>query len=1082
MVNDLLRIVQETTEKASKAAPAGAPPKKQKKPVGYEVVAPSGRVYDWNKPDPPTKEDFEELQEIENRHLAIDRSGSALKRVFSKNEGVKDPLAGPKGYSTIKKMERESAYQAKQTREQNPFTNEGLANIPLPPRNQVEANEFIRDKTTGQVLRGAEALESTVGAAVGMGTGGASLGAIAFSGIVNAAFRPGGSDAVIGLLPGIGRFGKQIVSAVRSGDLTKTVQYIDQAGLAAQDAAELKAGLRALAWRNETEESVLQKLGIADAPTTKQSAKQNAKIPWGKIDPGTKPPPNPVTDAIQNAKNPKKAPTATVSPAVKANPVTPKSSLREVPESADVTAARNASQNVKREVLGLDELPDVERKTFVESLDNAAKSGEKNKTAYKAQALLEEKNPRAWTDEESAGAIIAQRELENEADTLAKRIEADPNDIEAATRLNAVQAEYDTISQALNKVGTQAARTLAIRRLGLQPNYKPVVIKARIKALTGKDVDAKTSAYIDRLTKELDEANANISRLENEANAAGALDTFEANKRNAPRFSKEELDKELDEILAEFNESRKAAMGAAHDVVGATTGAVADYSKLIGKVALNYTKRGINTLDEVVVKTIQYAKEKFGIEASEADIVKAMTEVNQVTKKQVSDEIAALRKNQANIKRDAKSYYETQKKIETLEQKLKYEYSDLPKKPKRDQGKLIEDQKARATVLRKELETQIEARRPKTKLEKISNIAGAPRSLASSVDISAPGRQGWLLALAHPQHAVKAFGHQVRALLSEDYAAKVANNLKARQNYANYEHDGLYLAELSAAPNKAEEAFKSRLFAGWMKYNPVRASERAYTTYLNVVRADAYDTMVKALPGATDAERKAIANWVNVASGRGGIEARSATGKAMEAAAGILFSPRYQASRMQVLAGQPLYGGSLRTRALIAGEYGKVFGAVGTMLGIAKAAGAEVSTDSTSSDFLKIKIGDSRIDLMAGLQQYIVLGSRTLSQQKTTIDGDTRQAPPGMGEKFVRSKANPTAGLLYDATLGGRKNYLGEQLSWKDTLNMLPMSPKELVEGLVEDGWGREDAIGLLNFLGIGVQTYKTNPKRDRPN
>lgn len=794
---------------------------------------------------------------------------------------------------------------------------------------------------------------------------------------------------------------------------------------------------------------------------------------------------NPVTEAMKNAKSGKPkstaAPAGTTPVATKVDqPKAKTAPLKSVSEEADVTAARNASQNISRVKMGLDELPETERKSFVESLDAANKSGEKNKSYQKAEALLKEKNPRAWTDEESAGATIRQRELENEADDLAKRIEANPDDIEAANTLNAVHAEYGIISDALKKVGTQAARTLAIRRLGLQPNYKPIVIKARIKALTGKDVDAKAAKTIDDLTKRLREAEESVVRLENEANTASAIDTVKVNSKRATQFTKEEADKELSDILAEFKTSRMAA--GSFDAQTAVASAVIDVSKLVGKVALNYTKRGISTLDEVVVKTIQFAKEHFGVKVSEDEVIKHMTEVNQRTKKELTDEVAALKKNQINVKRDAKAYAENKQKIATLEQKIQNEFSDLPRKPKRNPGKIIEDQRARIVTLKKELETIIEERRSKTVLEKVTNVVGAPRSIASSFDISAPGRQGWLLALAHPQHAVKAFGHQVRALLSEDYASKVANKIKERENFVDYDKDGLYLSELSTSTTAREEAFKSRLFSKWTKFNPIRASERAYTTYLNFARAEAYDTMRKALPDATEAERKSIANWVNVASGRGGIEAQSAVGKSMEAMAGVLFSPRYQTSRLQVLALQPLYGGSGRSRALIAGEYGKVLAAVSEMLLIAEAAGADVSKDPNSSDFLKIKIGDTRIDLGAGLQQYLVLGSRILTQKKTGSDGETQNAPPGLGEKFARSKANPTAGFAYDLTFGGRKNYLGEDLSWKEALNILPMSPKEFAEGLVEDGWGREDALTLLNFFGIGTQTYKPKTeKRERP-
>src|SRR5690606_15276422 len=57
-------------------------------------------------------------------------------------------------------------------------------------------------------------------------------------------------------------------------------------------------------------------------------------------------------------------------------------------------------------------------------------------------------------------------------------------------------------------------------------------------------------------------------------------------------------------------------------------------------------------------------------------------------------------------------------------------------------------------------------------------------------------------------------------------------------------------------------------------------------------------------------------------------------------------------------------------------------------------AGATIETDARSSDFLKIKIGDTRYDILGGLQQNIVAAHRM-------IVGEKKSASTGNIEEFV---------------------------------------------------------------------------------
>ena len=393
-------------------------------------------------------------------------------------------------------------------------------------------------------------------------------------------------------------------------------------------------------------------------------------------------------------------------------------------------------------------------------------------------------------------------------------------------------------------------------------------------------------------------------------------------------------------------------------------------------------------------------------------------------------------------------------------------------------------------------DSYVERLRPKTAGEKAVALVNLPKSIKSSLDLSAPGRQGWILGLTNPDKALSAFGRQVKAMAKEENAYIVQNELMNRPMAVKARGAGLYLAPLDAQITKGEEAFVGNIFGrglGWTKFNPFKGSERAYVTYLNSLRADVFDRMAK-FAGDDPEALKAIANYVNVASGRGG---KSLPGfdQAAQFLNNAMFSPRFVASRFEYALVQPLLKGGkvpLKTRALILGEYTKFLGAMFGAYKLAELGGATVERDPTSSDFLKIKTGNTRIDPGAGLLQPIVFANRLArGKYKTGTGNEYDLRKPTYGQKvtyesvvtgFAASKAAPVPGATWNTLR--EQDQIGNAYGPKDALLdiLAPISMQELVEGLRKDGWGKEDALGLLNFLGFGVNTYDKNEKRDKRN
>src|SRR5690606_8088029 len=172
----------------------------------------------------------------------------------------------------------------------------------------------------------------------------------------------------------------------------------------------------------------------------------------------------------------------------------------------------------------------------------------------------------------------------------------------------------------------------------------------------------------------------------------------------------------------------------------------------------------------------------------------------------------------------------------------------------------------------------------------------AARAILTSFDFSGLLRQGGFVVVGHPIRAARAIPKMFKAFASERAQQRIWDEIQARPNAPLYARSKLYLAppDSSQGLTKQEEAYMSRWAAGIPR---VAASQRANTTALNVLRADSFDAMVQTLArGAevTQAEADAIANYVNVATGRGTL------GKAEPAAMHlntIFFAPKYVASR-----------------------------------------------------------------------------------------------------------------------------------------------------------------------------------------
>jgi hypothetical protein len=304
----------------------------------------------------------------------------------------------------------------------------------------------------------------------------------------------------------------------------------------------------------------------------------------------------------------------------------------------------------------------------------------------------------------------------------------------------------------------------------------------------------------------------------------------------------------------------------------------------------------------------------------------------------------------------------------------------------------------------------------------------------------------------------------------------------------------LAIIEEGVSLHKQEELKMGR----WVGKIPVvKNFNRAAQVFLNRIRMDTWLAMRKSLSKSgtpTPEEDRQIAMFVNEATGRGGL------GKLEPAAvplARVMFSPRYYASRLQLAAGHSLWGGTMRTRRIIATEYARSLVGMGlyyTMLGAMFSDDddekkGKIGLDPRSTDFGKVQIGNTRLDPLAGLSQVIVLGSRSAAGQKVTGSGKVQDIR-GKDVKFggdkwsdimarhLRGKLHPVPSAianLFDGTdLGGDEATIKNQ-----TQNVVaPITYMDIYAALKEQDLPDGIALALLAMLGEGVQTYEKKEKK----
>lgn len=373
--------------------------------------------------------------------------------------------------------------------------------------------------------------------------------------------------------------------------------------------------------------------------------------------------------------------------------------------------------------------------------------------------------------------------------------------------------------------------------------------------------------------------------------------------------------------------------------------------------------------------------------------------------------------------------------------------------------------------------------RNRTKWQKsidvMKDIAFAPWSILTSYDLSF-SRQGWMMAFSKPGLFLRTQGRAWRMLASEKYFKYIELRRKTHPLYQEALKRGVEETTLGTI-GKKEEMFASGLV---QKLPGIHPSARAFVGALNELRFGWYFQARESNEGLgmTSRQQKELGALANDLTGRGKLPKAL---KTLQNFGLIFFAPRLQAARIRTITDLATMKGP--ARKMLAGTLVKFLGITLTTLWLLdKDDDITVEWNPTSSDFLKVKRGNTRIDITGGYQQLLRYTAQAVyGKRKSTTTGRLYDvARKDVISRFIQSKLSPHAGLMLDLWRG--ETFMGDKLRMETGPiakqfyeRLTPLFFQDVIDAANYQGMGTATAIAPLAFHGVGVQTYPQTISQD---
>lgn len=352
----------------------------------------------------------------------------------------------------------------------------------------------------------------------------------------------------------------------------------------------------------------------------------------------------------------------------------------------------------------------------------------------------------------------------------------------------------------------------------------------------------------------------------------------------------------------------------------------------------------------------------------------------------------------------------------------------------------------------------------------LQDLSYAPGSILTGLDMSLPGRQGWKVLFKKPALWGRSLGRAYRAFASEDYYKLLELRRQTHPLYQEALESGIEetgLGELKSG----EERFLSKMV---QKIPGIRTSGRGYIGMANELRFGWYfDAIDKLGHGLTAQQRKDIATIAMDLTGRGKLPKSL---NKLQNFLPIFFAPRWIAGNIRSIT--DLTTVSSPARKMLAGTLASFFGiSLSTLFLLDQHPELDVEWNPLSSDFLKVKYGNTRVSILGGYEQlYRTLWQLCAGKRKATETNHLQTADrKEIIWRFLQSKLSPSAGLAVDLVQG--KNFRGEKITTERIPEnvydrITPLFIQDVIDTMRWQGIGTAATIAPLAFHGITVQTY----------
>lgn len=372
---------------------------------------------------------------------------------------------------------------------------------------------------------------------------------------------------------------------------------------------------------------------------------------------------------------------------------------------------------------------------------------------------------------------------------------------------------------------------------------------------------------------------------------------------------------------------------------------------------------------------------------------------------------------------------------------------------------------------------------PEINKDIFANVANIPKTIMSTLDLSAPLRQGWGM-MSRPEF-YKSFGNMFKYAVNEKAYHQLQADILSRPTYPLMQKGGLRISAVADKLSQHEEQFMTTLLN---KVPGIKGSERAYVGFLNKLRADTFDNLVRSADMAGEnitpnsSVIKDLARTVNDFTGSGNIGTNDKYSSGVPILNATFFSPRKISATVNMFNPERYLNPNISKTARVA-ALRQVIGSLAistTILGLAKLGGAKVETNPESSDFGKALVGKTHYDVTGGNGTYGVLLSRLLTNKtKSTTTGKITQLGKGYKPttradlllKFGRNKLSPITSMIADWAYG--TDSTGKKFNAsKEALSRIQPLLIQDIQTLIKDDPSNAIPATLLNIFGTGIQTY----------